>query len=115
MDTFRYNIIKIAVGTFTFFMCFCLYVFYVNSKTQNFPPYVSQCPDYWKYDSNAKKCYADGLNLGNDTKVKEINLTSYNFNKLNKNSLSSFKCFKKEWANRNNIQWSGISNYNADC
>ena len=110
MNTFHYNIIKVAVGTFVIFILVCILTLYSNNKNTTFPPFISQCPDYWQYNSIDKTCNSPDSNVNTNGNVK-----SFDIKILENATISSIKCKKKIWANSNGIEWSGISNYNGDC
>jgi hypothetical protein len=105
MNTFHYNIIKVAVGVFIIFILICALTLYSINQNHTFPPFISQCPDYWTYNSNEKKCYPPV------SKINTNDQQSFDVNILGNATISSVKCKKHEWAVSNNIEWSGISNY----
>ena len=93
-----------------------------SSKT--FPPSASDCPDYWVVNESNNSCtiptgdfpvnapvngYSPtdtyGFNLGDSA----INFTDARW----KNQGISELCAKKKWANKYNVLWSGVSNYNS--
>lgn len=90
-----------------------------------FPPSALVCPNYWMngQDTNGSTiCYipTNGINSATFTNANTAGLGSnekgsyINFNDSNwgKNSFGS-TCTKYYWANKNNILWDGISNYNG--
>lgn len=102
-----------------------------DTKTE-YPPQQSACPDHWSYTGvNQCKINTDSdskeLNVGNlDTTVTPGNTKA--LNETEEQYMSSFKndsgekkvtfqpsllvCDKKKWANKYNIVWDGVSNYN---
>jgi len=91
-----------------------------------FPPTYNTCPDFWDIQGNV--CVipsATGKNVGNIYSGSTLNLTTENtpgLNTLNKTidfsdkdwgTYSTFKCTQKKWANKNNILFDGITNFNG--
>ena len=105
-----------------------------------YPPVVSKCPDYWNMDDNGVcvNTTRNTINAGNGAEdtIKGINGVvrtklsdadknyceggSNNINcdikpsdpKWLANGLTPI-CNQRKWANRNNILWDGVSNYNS--
>lgn len=79
----------------------------MTSKTSAipFPPDALECPDYWVSDGNGN-CVADAKNLGTYTSGSSIRP-----DKIQKTG-ATLLCAKKDWANTNNVVWTGIDNYN---
>lgn len=112
MNRFHYNIIIVALVIFSLFMVYVLLLLYSNKKNNPYPPFMSQCPDYWIYDSSSKTCTPnkESKNVGTlKTTDKIVSLGNIVVNA----SLSTVRCAKKLWANVNGIEWSGVSNYNG--
>ena len=93
------------------------------NKSKTFPPSASDCPDYWVVSTDETtygSCivpsdvnvpltgYADSTNTPglSDSKIK---FTDAGW----KNQGISELCAKKKWANKYNVLWSGVSNYNS--
>ena len=86
-----------------------------------FPPVANTCPDYWEYnntDTEHPLCTMSSNNNGNLTTIPTpygngagtglmLSDTTWTSGGLTAN------CAKKKWANANNIQWDGVSNYNS--
>jgi hypothetical protein len=120
----------IVLSIFAFFLILILTIIgrtvVSENSTQQFPPVLSKCPDYWDISGdicinppiknglpglNGKlmtNCggsydrYHDDANCNikpTDTKWSNNNLTP--------------TCNHKNWANMNNIMWDGVSNYNS--
>jgi len=128
MEAFYLIVITVAI------ILLILVLTYIGVKMSNkssnasvYPPVTQNCPDYWLQSSDpnnpgciappagkpntAKKGFnsADtyGLNAANDKQV--INFTDAGWS----NASGTTTCNKKTWANRYNIQWDGVSNYNS--
>ena len=72
-----------------------------NMKDVEFPPYVSNCPDFWEEtdDGDCKNSY----NLGNPI-LNNVTPSTMNWNGL------TGDCNKYRWANKNGLTWDGITN-----
>jgi hypothetical protein len=70
-------------------------VIYNSTSTAIFPQIPNTCPDYWTF--NGSTCNASSMNtkpsLSPYTPDKDI-------------------CKNNDWAQKNNILWDGVSNYN---
>lgn len=91
-----------------------------SSKT--FPPSASDCPDYWVVNESNGYCTipTGDLAVNNPasgyTTADTYGLSSgaINFTDAGwKNKGISELCEKKKWANKYNVLWSGVSNYNS--
>jgi hypothetical protein len=91
-----------------------------SSKT--FPPSASDCPDYWVVNESNGSCTiptgdpavnapADGYSTTDTYGLVSggIKFTDAGW----KNQGISELCAKKKWANKYNVLWSGVSNYNS--
>jgi Tfp pilus tip-associated adhesin PilY1 len=92
-----------------------------DTKTE-YPPQQSTCPDHWS-STGDNQCKINensggtGLNVGNFDKTDgdSDDYMSYTVNgsdKLVTFESSLLVCDKKKWANKYNIVWDGVSNYN---
>jgi hypothetical protein len=106
-----------------------------------YPPVMNECPDYWTYDgsycivpnkgcptssdpSKFKDCSGNVLNgLNTITSVNTQNTPGIKF-QTNPDKSTTVKidfkdagwtgtCAQMQWANKNNIVWDGVSNYNS--
>lgn len=94
-----------------------------DSNNNVFPPVQNTCPDLWKatQEGDIIKCEIPSTdNIGNLKNSDGIitDLTAGEINGINTNKdaidFSSYEteCDKKIWADKYNIKWDGISNYN---
>lgn len=93
-----------------------------DTKTE-YPPQQSACPDHWSSTSVPNQCKINtdsgtALNVGNFDKTDGYSddYMTYSVDDSS-NKLVTFKssllvCDKKKWANKYNIVWDGVSNYN---
>ena len=109
-----------------------------KDSSVQFPPVANTCPDYWVSDGSYCIVPAYGkTNIGTiyDSTTGKINLsanTTYGFEEGNTNDENtvitnpridfsvigwssmgkSSLCQQKDWSNKYNIRWDGVSNYN---
>jgi len=91
-----------------------------TSKT--FPPSASDCPDYW-VNINGSCTIPSGTAQVNAPTTVPTNTDTYGLSLSSdsikftdagwKNQGISELCAKKKWANKYNVLWSGVSNYNS--
>lgn len=72
-----------------------------NMKNVEFPPYVSNCPDFWE-ETDAGVC-KNIYKLGEPI-VKEVTPLDEGWNG------TTGYCDKYRWANNNNLTWDGVTN-----
>ena len=75
-----------------------------NTKnTQQWPPFVPECPDYWTLDKNNKCVNTTNENLGKQTcrGTKDFNKSPF--------TGDQGMCNKYTWATDCNISWDGIT------
>ena len=103
-----------------------------DTKTE-YPPQQSTCPDHWSSTGVPNQC-----KINTDSDDKELNVGNFDttfgasgqktLNETEQQYMSSFNnesgekkvtfqssllvCDKKKWANKYNIVWDGVSNYN---
>lgn len=94
-----------------------------SSTTDIYPPVQNTCPDLWQAEQVADiiQCTipTNGTNIGNLKGSKRItDLAAGEIIGLNTNkdaiNFASYEteCDKKRWADKYNIKWDGVSNYN---
>jgi len=98
--SFQMTVLWIAVFVFIALLAFIGYNIYSSQYTSsNWPPSVSECPDYWI--SDGKTCKSNLYNLCSGT--SEFKITDY-----------PNLCDKFDFAKKNKCEpefnWSGISN-----
>lgn len=101
--------IYIASGMLIISLLFILFVIYQSSYNASFPPFISQCPDFWK--------------------VTDPNICNDTLNIMPQNSVDSFAACKRKmdfnatkfqgqsgmqnkynWSRKCNVSWDGITN-----
>ena len=130
MDSFQITVLIIAAVLLILIFTTIGILTKYSTVQQVYPPVANNCPDFWtvKNDescglpSYTAKNYVNGDNLtenntggsgiytpGYSTSAKSINFSDPNWGSLGKTAL----CAKKDWANKNEISWDGVSNYNS--
>lgn len=97
-----------------------------SSNVSVYPPTTQKCPDYWVQSDDATNniCVVPptpGSNTGTFTNADTYGLgtlsngsKTINFSDAGwSNASGTTTCNQKKWANKHNIQWDGVSNYNA--
>ena len=109
---------KIIIVAMTIMLFILAYFTYVNTKktmnSANFPPIISNCPDYWSEDRTGKCVDGGGLQPPNADTTKtechdtqDLSLPKY----MGKTGL----CEKRKWAEACKISWDGITNNRSIC
>ena len=116
MDSFYKFVLFFVLIFFIIVLGFFIMLYLLNPPTPGlYPPNMSSCPDYWKLDISGNCIIPGNVNLGNNPSNLK-NTIGYNSNKNTidfKTPYWANPCDKKHWANMNNVQWEGISNYNG--
>lgn len=76
-----------------------------NMKDVEFPPFVSNCPDFWT-ESLDGKCMNEH-NLGNSPVMAFVDPSNVAWEGAIGN------CNKYKWANENGLTWDGITNMDS--
>ena len=120
---FQKTVLTVAIIVFILLLIFIGSVLYQNKYGSAFPPFVSNCPDYWldmektvtnvnSDDSdNSKsniKCY-NVKNLGNASCDKVMDFTTDFWQG------STGDCRKYKWAKGCDLTWDGITNNTTIC
>jgi len=136
MDYFYIIVISVAIAILIILLTFVgisLRKKSVSSQGGVWPPFESNCPDYWQIDStDSNYCLIPGYDKTNNKPPRNaagiynsdgtLNLTSTNTPGLDSaNNRIKFTdpyysaCNKQKWANPKGIFWDGYSNYNGKC
>jgi hypothetical protein len=121
MDSFYIIVLVVAIVLLILVLVFISLLMRNSTGAGAFPPVANTCPDYWDYDNSDPnrpvcKMPTNGINKGNLTSIPtgygsgnnlDMSDTIWSSGGLTAN------CAKNKWANENNIQWDGVSNYNS--
>jgi hypothetical protein len=117
---FQKIVLTVAIIVFILLLIFIGSVLYQNKYGSAFPPFVSNCPDFWLdmektatnvNSDNSKtnvKCY-NVKNLGNPSCQKEMSFSGDFW------SGSEGDCRKYKWAKGCDLTWDGITNKTDIC
>jgi hypothetical protein len=98
--SFQTTVLWVAIFVFLAVLIFIGYNIYSSQyNTVNWPPFVSDCPDYWTSDGT--KCNSGSYNLCSGT--TSFTITDY------PNLCDKFDFSKKSKCGAN-VNWSGVSN-----
>tara|TARA_R110002012_G_scaffold132379_1_gene285250 strand:- start:1247 stop:1612 length:366 start_codon:yes stop_codon:yes gene_type:complete len=116
---FQKIVASIAIVIFIILMIFIASVLYNNKYGVQFPPTVSECPDYWidrqttgnvgDMDSETKQTCVNTKNLGNKSCDKTMDFTGDFWQG------STGDCNKYKWARACDLTWDGITNKPDIC
>ena len=111
MNSFQITVLLIS----TIILIVILAVIGVSLKNgkmnRNFPPVIGECPDYWENieDKDKKHYCLNKKNLGVTSCSKKMDFNVYPYTGTNGD------CEKKNWANKCNLTWDGITNNETVC
>jgi len=119
---FQKIVLSIAIIVFIIMLIFIATVLYKNKYGVNFPPTVSQCPDYWidQQSPSGSMENSNGANTNNQSCVNVKNLGNVSCDK-NMDFTGSFwqgsagDCNKYKWAKSCDLTWDGITNKPDIC
>ena len=113
---FQKIVLTIATVILIIFLLIVGYMLYKNKYSSDFPPNISDCPDYWLDMS------------GNDLSGNDVSAYCYNIKNLGSGNCenkmdfstsfwttSDSLCKKQKWANACNLTWDGVTNNNNAC
>jgi len=128
METFYIIVISVAIICLILTLTVIGIILSSQKTDVVFPPTKNTCPDYWTSEDNGgdttqNLCIPSSLNVGNYGSAENLtgNLNGYlegsavNFGDADwaTNYQTTSECALKSWANKNNISWDGVSNYNG--
>lgn len=132
MDLFYIIVLSIAVVLFILILTVVgLMMTSASTSTAVFPPVVNTCPDYWSVGIDASSCAVPldstqknvGSMFGEKDKLLLSSENTFGFKKNNNNivfsdpgwakSGTSALCAQQTWANKYNVMWDGVTNYNG--
>lgn len=106
MELFQRIVLGIAI--ILLIAAYIMIFFTLVNNDDQWPPAISNCPDYWVYDKTNDYCTSNNMNNGPDNNISI-------YPSLKKISQLS-KCEKYNWATTNQISWDGLTyGVNMDC
>lgn len=140
MEFSFYSIVAIVATVFLILLLTMVGIALSQAKEQNFPPSKNTCPDYWiaspdNTDPTKTVCKISDLNMGvikKDTDgsymmsavatdankaytpgyVSAARTVDFSDPKWTSAFSASGQCALKKWANKYDISWDGVSNFN---
>jgi hypothetical protein len=123
MELFYFIVISIAVIILIVILTYIGIMMNKNVSVNVYPPISNTCPDTWQVDAcgncviptNGNNLGTFSLSVANSSNTPGLNVTSNSFNptSISWSSGKGMTCGKRLWANTYNIQWDGVTNYNA--
>jgi len=123
MDPFYKTVVIVAIVMLILAFVGLGVIMQEQDGNTEYPPQQNSCPDHWSSTGDKCKINTDsggiGLNVGNfnPTNGEDDVYMTYSEDSSSGDKLVTFKssllvCDKKKWANKYNIVWDGVSNYN---
>jgi len=114
---FQKIVLTIAIILLILFLLIVGYMLYKNKYSSEFPPTISDCPDYWLDMSgndisgnNTVTPYCYNIkNLGSGTCEKQMDFSTSFW------TSSDGLCKKQKWANNCKLTWDGVTNNINAC
>lgn len=130
METFYIIVITVAIICLILTLTVIGIILSSQKTDLVFPPTKNTCPDYWTAepdpDATKNKCTPSSLNVGTYGNVANVTKSTSNLSSYISGSAVDFgdadwakeyqtttECALKSWANKSNISWDGVSNYNG--
>ena len=130
MDIFYTSVLSVAVIVLILILTYVgIMLSYSNSQSTTFPPVSNVCPDYWLNSTDGSGCVVPSSGSKNAGLLFDGNgsptagllaTTGYNSSKKTIDFSNpkwgeggSLLCSQKKWADKNEIVWDGVSNYNS--
>tara|TARA_B110000305_G_scaffold61519_1_gene68253 strand:- start:303 stop:656 length:354 start_codon:yes stop_codon:yes gene_type:complete len=112
MTKFQRSVIGIASSILIITLVLVGITLYHSKKNQDWPPVVSDCPDYWitrdSNDEDGAVCY-NANNLGSASCNKKMDFSKQAWQG------STGTCRKSQWAKKCKLTWDGITNNGSVC
>ena len=111
MVSFQIGTIIIAFVVLSISLMFIAYSLMQIKNDAQYPPVVSDCPDYWldMSEGTGEKCINNHTDLGSSTCAKIMDFSDSFW------SGDLGLCRKKQWAQKCNLTWDGVTNNNQAC
>lgn len=110
--TFQKSILIVAILLYNL-LIFLYWYTIKNIKNTNWPPYVSNCPDYYKDITCGDEPNCD---ISKKTKFKCQDVSGLSGRpSMVEFDINENNCDKYKWSLDNSVYWDGISNLNDPC
>lgn len=118
----KFNTIVLEVATIILILVLVVIgiLMYYFSKKSDFPPVVSECPDYWNVESSnedgdSKTVCKNVLKINPNSVSQSNNCAMVNPINFVGPSDDDTICNKYKWATKCGVVWDGVTNNNASC
>lgn len=105
--------ITMTVAVIILIICLAFIGYSLNSSKYNtqYPPVISDCPDYWKdmSDGDASNCVNTQTGLGDPGCETTMDFSSSFW------TGDDGLCRKSQWAKKCNLTWDGVTNNSKAC
>ena len=110
---FQRGVIIVAIIVLIIVLVAIGVILYQSTTNATWPPYLSDCPDYWvDLSSNGAACL-NTHRLGKCNIPSKDNPNTMNFDVSPFNDSTNGSCNKYNWAKGCNVEWDGIT-YGVD-
>lgn len=111
MASFQKITMMVAIVILIICLVFIGYSLYISKYNKQYPPVISDCPDYWKdmSDGDASNCVNTQKDLGDPDCETTMDFSGSVW--TGQNGL----CAKSQWAKKCNLTWDGVTNNNNAC
>lgn len=122
MDSFKYTTLVVAITILVVALFVIGMSIRKSMKNTGWPPVISDCPDFWKFDDTTNEC-VNINDLGNADDIACPNYPTANYNTCERFDFSSHskfsgannKCEKQKWSDALGLKWDGITNKRNVC
>jgi hypothetical protein len=118
MDPFYKTVVIVAIVMLILAFVGLGVIMQEQDGNTEYPPQQNSCPDHWISTGDNCKINTDSggteLNVGNFSHESDDYMTYTDVSGVKTVTFNSslLVCDKKKWANKYNIVWDGVSNYN---
>ena len=106
---FQQVVLTVAICLLIVILILTSLIAYRAKETDQFPPVIAQCPDYWKVEDNNTCTNVHNLGRGDGGCSNSMDFTTEEY--AGADGLRK-KC---EWAKSCDLTWDGITNSERNC
>ena len=116
LNTFNSIVLQVATVILIILLIVIGLVMHYSAKNAEFPPVISECPDYWNITRDGSKTVCKNVLKINPFSVSDNDscnvVDTVNFSGPSDNQTI---CNKYKWAKGCNVLWDGVTNNNSTC
>lgn len=111
MASFQKITMIVAIVILIICLTFIGYTLYSSKYNKQYPPVISDCPDYWKdmSDGDASNCVNTQTGLGDPSCATTMDFSGSVW------TGDEGLCRKSQWAKKCNLTWDGVTNNANAC